>query len=129
MDSIIIELLFPESKFPEAVLYQLLQDVLQESPNQAKRFTSAMWNSVGDLSVSVQLQSILEAAILGPDEEAWKNEPRTMPEEFEKWVDAQFYSDKATSKFESWKEIIFPLVTTRKKEVLDKMWKQINTVS
>ena len=88
LDSIVIELLFPESKFPEAVLYQLLQDVLRESPNQAKRFTSAMWNAVGDLSVSVQLQSILEAAILGPDEATWRNEPRVMPEEFEKRVDA-----------------------------------------
>ena len=37
LDSIIIELLFPESKFPEAVLYQLLQDVLQESPKRISR--------------------------------------------------------------------------------------------
>ncbi|KAF6763057.1 hypothetical protein DFP72DRAFT_1030216 [Ephemerocybe angulata] len=126
LDCIIVELLLPGSKIPSNVLYQLLQDVLQESPNQAKRFTQSLWNAIGDLSFAVQLQTILEAAIVGPDEKTWKEEPRSMPEEFEKWVDAYLVSLKATENNKNWKDTIFPLVSTRKKDVLDNMWKTIN---
>ncbi|KAF6743562.1 hypothetical protein DFP72DRAFT_1052873, partial [Ephemerocybe angulata] len=101
---------------PSSVLYNLLHDVIQESPGQAKRFTQYLWDAIGDLSFAVQLQTILESALLGPDEKAWKEEPRHMPEEYERWIDAYL----------KWKDTIFPLSNTAKKEVLDGMWKNIS---
>jgi hypothetical protein len=52
IDSIIIELCFPRAPYPKAVLYQILHDVIEESPSDAKRFPQALWDAVGDLSVS-----------------------------------------------------------------------------
>ncbi|TFK44345.1 hypothetical protein BDQ12DRAFT_672818 [Crucibulum laeve] len=126
LDSIIIELCFPHETYPKAILYQLLHDAVDESPTDAKRFPQALWDAVGDLSVSVELQQILEAALLGPEGEEMKTLPRTMPEEFERWVDAQLFSEKASSEIGNFKDIIFPLEKTKNKAVLDNMWKFIN---
>ena len=52
VDSIIIELCFPRAPYPKAVLYQILHDAIEESPHDAKRFPQALWDAVGDLSVS-----------------------------------------------------------------------------
>jgi hypothetical protein len=51
-----------------------------------------------------------------------------MPEEFEKWVDAQFYSNKASQQIQNWKDLVFPLVSTKKQSVLENVWKFINLV-
>lgn len=52
IDSIIIELCFPRAPYPKAILYQILHDAIEESPHDAKRFPQALWDAVGDLSVS-----------------------------------------------------------------------------
>ena len=53
-----------------------------------------------------------------------------MPEEFEKWIDAGYFSSEATSleKAGGWKDLTYPLAATRKQEVLDSIWKAINMV-
>jgi hypothetical protein len=83
------------------------------------------------LQDAVQLQALLSAPLHGPEGEAWLKEPRKMPEEFEKWVDAQYFSAEATSidKAGGWKDLTYPLAATRKKETLDSIWKTINLVS
>ncbi|KAF8973070.1 hypothetical protein BDZ97DRAFT_1779193 [Flammula alnicola] len=116
LDSIIIELCFPRGIYPKAILI----------PREAKRFPQALWDAVGDLSISVELQELLEASLFGPEGEAWKQQPRQMPEEYESWIDAQIYSGKASNMFAAFKDIIFPLEKTRNRPVLDNMWKQIN---
>ncbi|TFK23947.1 hypothetical protein FA15DRAFT_620109 [Coprinopsis marcescibilis] len=126
LDSIVIELCFPQAPFPRSVLYILLRDCVDESPHEAKRFSQSMWNAMGDLSVCVELQTILEGPLLGPEGEAWRKEPRAMPEEFEKWVDAQFFSQKASNEVTNWKDFCFPLVATRKKDVMNNIWKTMN---
>ncbi|KAF8904426.1 hypothetical protein CPB84DRAFT_1727744 [Gymnopilus junonius] len=126
LDSIIIELCFPQGMYPKAILYRILHDAIEESPREAKRFPQVLWDAVGDLSVSVELQELLTAPLLGPEGEEWKKQSRQMPEDYEKWVDAQLYSEKASSLFASFKDIIFPLEKTRRQNVLDDMWKQIN---
>jgi len=57
IDSIIIELCFPQSPYPKSVLYQILHDAAEESPKETKRFSQLMWDAVGDLSVSVAMLS------------------------------------------------------------------------
>ena len=79
--------------------------------------------------MSVELQELLAAPLFGPEGDAWKQEQRQMPEEYEKWVDAQLFSEKASNLYANFKDIIFPLEKTRRPNVLDDMWKQINNVS
>ncbi|KAG5647031.1 hypothetical protein DXG03_001401 [Asterophora parasitica] len=126
LDSIIIELCFPRAPYPKAILYQVLRDTVDESPKEAKRFPQELWNAVGELSTSVELQQLLEAPLAGPDGEVWKSEPRQMPEEYEAWIDAQLYSERASGDCANFKDIIFPLEKTRTKGVLDNMWKYVN---
>jgi len=53
-----------------------------------------------------------------------------MPEEYEKWVDAQIISQKASTHIANYKDVIFPLeLKTKQKSVLEMMWKSINLVS
>lgn len=52
-----------------------------------------------------------------------------MPTDYEDWVDAQLYSEKASEKFANYKDVIFPLEKTKVKSVLDTMWKYVNLVS
>ncbi|KAG6920263.1 hypothetical protein DXG01_005032 [Tephrocybe rancida] len=126
LDSIIIELCFPRAPYPKDVLYQVLRDAIEESPKEAKRFPQQLWNAVGDLSISVELQQLLEAPLAGPEGEAWKAEARQMPADYESWVDAQIFSQKASAKYANYKDVIFPLEKTKTKTVLDNMWKYIN---
>jgi hypothetical protein len=51
-----------------------------------------------------------------------------MPEQYEKWVDAQLFSEKAADDYANYKNIIYPLEETKKRSVLDNMWRYINMV-
>ncbi|KAG6831829.1 hypothetical protein H0H87_003748 [Tephrocybe sp. NHM501043] len=126
LDSIIIELCFPKAPYPKAVLYQVLRDAVEESPLEAKRFPQELWDAVGDLSISVELQQILEAPLAGPEGAEWKKESRQGSAEYEDWVDADIYSRKASTKFANYKDLISPLERTKSKVTLDNMWKYVN---
>ncbi|CAA7261735.1 unnamed protein product [Cyclocybe aegerita] len=125
IDSIIIELCFPNGTYPKAILYQLLREATEESRREAKHFPQTLWDAVGDLSACVDLQMMLEAPLFGPDGDAWKKQPRNMPEEYENWIDAQFYSQRASDMVANFKDLMYPLEKTRKKSVLDDIWKAI----
>lgn len=147
IDSIIIELCFPRGIYPEAVLYRLLHDAVTESPKDAKRFPQALWDAIGDLSasfffscvmtifscqyfpqVSVDLQELLGVPLFGPEGEEWEKEPRTTTQEYDDWIDAQFYSREVSDKFANFKDVIFPLEKTKKQPNLDKLWEIIDSV-
>ena len=51
LDSLIVELCLPDSPIPKPVLYQLLHEAMEETPRDAKQFSQAVWDAVGDLSV------------------------------------------------------------------------------
>ena len=78
--------------------------------------------------MSLQLKELLDAPLFGVEGDVWKNQPRRLTEEYEFWIDAQFYSNKASDMFANFKDVIFPLEKTRKQNVLDTMWKNINLV-
>ena len=52
LDSIVVELCLPSSPIPKQVLYQLLGEAIEESPKDRQKFSQAVWDAVGDLSVS-----------------------------------------------------------------------------
>ncbi|KAJ7593978.1 hypothetical protein C8J56DRAFT_1012387 [Mycena floridula] len=126
LDSIIIELCFPRAPYPRGVLFEILHDAVEESPKESKRFPQQLWDAVGDLSFCVELQKILEAPLLTPQGQTWKDIPRTMPVEYERWIDAQVLSLQASEKIDNYKDVIYPLAKTKSGKVLENMWKYVN---
>ena len=53
LDSIVVELCLPNSPYSKQIMLQLLEDATTESPKETKRFPQALWDAVGDFSVSV----------------------------------------------------------------------------
>ncbi|THH29850.1 hypothetical protein EUX98_g4322 [Antrodiella citrinella] len=126
LDSIIIELCLPNPSYPRHILYMLLQEAMEESPRDLKRFHQLLWDAVGDLSDTVKLLEMLEGVLLSPEGEKWKQEPQEKPEHYEEWLDAQWLSAKACAKIVNWRDIIFPLERTKTPNTLKNMWKAIN---
>jgi hypothetical protein len=81
------------------------------------------------LQVSIELQGMLEAPLLGADAAGWKDQIVDKPLQYEQWLDAEYLSSEATDKIATFKDVVFPLVKSKKKPVLDEMWKKINLVS
>ncbi|EGO00109.1 hypothetical protein SERLA73DRAFT_167949 [Serpula lacrymans var. lacrymans S7.3] len=126
LDSIIVELCFPHAPYPKRILYQILHDAIGEAPREAKRFPQYLWDAVGDLSITLQLQELLESTLFGPEGEAWKKLPRQMPEKYDQWIDAQIYSQQASNSHNNFKDLVHPLDKTKDKVVLENMWKHVN---
>lgn len=76
-----------------------------------------------------RLLEILEAALLGPDAEKWKTEPQEKPENYERWLDAQWLSGSACANVANFKDVIYPLDKAKTPAVLKNMWKFVNLVS
>ncbi|KAG6335576.1 hypothetical protein ID866_3516 [Astraeus odoratus] len=129
MDSIIIELCFPKAPYSKRILLEILHDAVDESPREAKRFPQKMWDAMGDLSVTLELQELLDRPLLGSEGERLKALPRKMPERFELWIDAQIYSKQASEMYENFRDVINPLERTKNQSVLDQMWKMIDLVN
>ena len=53
LDSIVVELCLPNSKYSKQIMLQLLDEAITESPNETKRFPQALWDAVGDFSVGI----------------------------------------------------------------------------
>ena len=78
---------------------------------------------------SVELHSLLEAGLFGPDEKRWKDTPRVALEGYEQWLDAHYQSDNASSMYHNWKELVYPLENTKEQSFLDEIWRLIDSVS
>ncbi|KAF8348288.1 hypothetical protein F5887DRAFT_880568 [Amanita rubescens] len=126
-DSIIVELCFPRPSFPRDILFSLLRDAVEETPKETRRFPQVFWDAIGDFSTSVELQSLLEAGLLGPNEKRWKDTPRVELERYERWLDAHYQSDNASNMYDNWQDLIYPLDNTKEQSVLDEIWRLINS--
>ncbi|KAI0696691.1 hypothetical protein BC835DRAFT_1271539 [Cytidiella melzeri] len=127
LDSIVVELCLPDSTYPKQILIHILSEALDETPRDAKRFPQELWDAMGDLASTVQLLEVLETPLLGPEGEAWKKEERQMPEEFEKWVDAQLFSEKASRENANFQNMLVPIdIELKKAHVVETVWKYIN---
>jgi hypothetical protein len=57
VDSIVIELCLPNSQYPKYILARILEDATQEDPREKERFPQALFDALGDLSVSAHMVS------------------------------------------------------------------------
>jgi hypothetical protein len=51
MDSLFLEISFPNPRYPSQVLYSLLHDAIDEAPKEARRFPQKLYDALGDHSV------------------------------------------------------------------------------
>jgi hypothetical protein len=61
IDSIVIELILPSSRYPVHILVALLRNCFEEAPKDADRITQAMYDAMGDLCVSLLAWSLIFA--------------------------------------------------------------------
>ncbi|KAF8578003.1 hypothetical protein K439DRAFT_1621649 [Ramaria rubella] len=125
IDAILLELILPDSQYPPYVLMALLHNAVEECRKEEKRFSQALWDSVGDFSVTVQVLDFIEGPLLGPEGEEWVRNT-SLSKEYNEFLEVQALSDKACQHVESWKSCLRPLIGTRKKSVLDQLWYNIN---
>jgi hypothetical protein len=59
MDSLFLEISFPNPRYPAQVLYSLLHDAIDEAPKEAKRFPQKLYDALGDHSVRTISLSLL----------------------------------------------------------------------
>jgi hypothetical protein len=52
IDSIVIELCLPNSRYPKYILARILEDATQEAPREKRRFPQVLFDALGDLAVS-----------------------------------------------------------------------------
>lgn len=76
----------------------------------------------------MQLLEMLETVMLSPEGDKWKEEQHQKPENYEKWLDAQWLSLKACENVANFKDLIFPLERTETPLTLKNMWKTVNLV-
>jgi hypothetical protein len=76
----------------------------------------------------LQLQETLDAPLLGPQGEKWRNQSRAVPEELRLWIEAQSLSEDASGNLGRNLNNIFPLEKTKECRVVDVMWTRINDV-
>lgn len=76
----------------------------------------------------MQLLENVETVLLGPEGDKWKSAQREKPENYEKWLDAQWLSGKACEVVANFKDVIFPLEKAKQPVALKNMWKHINLV-
>jgi len=129
LDSAIIELCLPGSQFSPAALYQCLHDVEKESPKQLRHCPQAMWDAVGDLAEAVKIQDHLETPLLVPEGRAWQEELAGTEEPFEFfiWTEAQNYSLEACQTLTKLEGQLSPFTNLKDKNVLKKIWIEINS--
>ena len=63
VDSIVIELCLPNSKYPKYILARILEDATGEAPREKKRFPQALFDALGDLSVNTHANSMPDLLI------------------------------------------------------------------
>lgn len=52
LDSTVVELCLPQSVYPKQILLHILNEAIDETPRDAKRFPQELWDAMGDFSVS-----------------------------------------------------------------------------
>ncbi|EJD03112.1 uncharacterized protein FOMMEDRAFT_156484 [Fomitiporia mediterranea MF3/22] len=126
LDSAIIELCFPGSKFSPQALYFCLNATQEENPRILRRCPQLMWDAVGDLAEAVRLMDLMETPLLSQDPSFKFDGDSTTFNEFVRWKEAQPISVKAALDYSSFVNMVFPLSNLKNKATLNKLWDRLN---
>ncbi|KAG8904489.1 hypothetical protein FRB99_001665 [Tulasnella sp. 403] len=128
IDTIVMELIFPESLYPPHILFACLHDALDGSPKEGGRFTQRMYDALGDLGEAVRFLDMIETPLSGE----WAKYRDTIPpytDTFEAYIDAEYFSIRASQDTTANQQLVNPLTKTKDKGTLNKLWKNINMIS
>ncbi|KAG8939435.1 hypothetical protein FRC04_006582 [Tulasnella sp. 424] len=127
IDTVVMELIFPESEYPLHILFAILAETLETSPKENKRFSQRLFDAIGDLSDAVKACDMLESTLVGP----WEKLRDTIPpytDAFEAYIDAEYFSIRASQEMGRIQQLLNPLTKTKDKGTLNRLWKDVNQV-
>lgn len=150
IDTIVMELIFPDSEYELHVLYACLREALDEQPRRSSRFDQRLFDALGDLAVrcrfllsycsilrfisnlSAQVTSqaldLVETPLSGSDGRDWKESTPQTTEEFDQYLQAEYISVDAARDVAGLKDLISPLERIKNQAVVDELWKLVNLV-
>ncbi|KAI5123681.1 hypothetical protein M0805_001709 [Coniferiporia weirii] len=126
LDSTIIELCLPGSKFTPQALYSCLNAIELESPRELRRCPQIMWDAVGDLAEAVRLLDLMETPLLNAEGSLQFADYPDEYVEFASWDDAQGVSIQAALQYSSFVNLVHPLTNIKNKTTLVKTWDRVN---
>ncbi|KAG9049466.1 hypothetical protein FS837_010159, partial [Tulasnella sp. UAMH 9824] len=127
IDTVVMELIFPESEYPPHILFAILSEALETSPKENKRFSQRLFDAIGDLSDAVKAHDMVESILVGP----WAKLRDTIPpytDAFEAYIDAEYFSIRASQEMGRIQQLLNPLTKTKDKGTLNRLWKDVNQV-
>ncbi|KAG8909504.1 hypothetical protein FRC01_006899, partial [Tulasnella sp. 417] len=127
IDTVVMELIFPESSYPLHILFAVLTEALETSPKENKRFSQRLFDAIGDLSDAVKAHDMVESVLVGP----WAKLRDTIPaytDAFEAYIDAEYFSIRASQEMGRIQQLLNPLTKMKDKGALNRLWKDVNQV-
>jgi len=133
IDATILELVLPHSTYPPHILFAILSDALSTTPHEeVRKFSQAVVDDLGNLSILIEMRSMLEGPILAAAKEgmAWIEAPRRDPEGC---VDAFYDAMQKSStvgplRANRWQHLVWPLHQTKDGNVLRELWEAVDAV-
>lgn len=125
VDTIIIELILPQSRYPASILMLCLRDAIAGGDHKtAQRFTQDVFDAIGDLSVTLQLLDMMDTPISASDARAWRlAQSENINANFTALIKS---SQAASSHVAGIGAHIIPLTKTKTPATLEKIWDSIN---
>ncbi|KIJ49573.1 hypothetical protein M422DRAFT_246653 [Sphaerobolus stellatus SS14] len=125
IDSIVLEMALPNTDYPYWILLSLLHEGTEECKREHRRFNQALWDAVGDFSVTVEVLDALEGPLMGKEGDGWIRNTPISPE-YTEFLRRQDLSNRASMDVDSWSSCFKTIVAVKNKETFDRLWRAIN---
>ncbi|CAE6373255.1 unnamed protein product [Rhizoctonia solani] len=125
VDTIIIEMVFPQARYELSILMLCLRDAIALGDYKTTdRFDQAVFDAIGDLSVTLQLLDMTESPLSSQEAKTWRaKQPTNVTDAFSATYRA---SMSAASHVAGIANLVVPLTKTKTPATLEKMWDTIN---
>ncbi|KAF8598711.1 hypothetical protein BDV93DRAFT_526620 [Ceratobasidium sp. AG-I] len=125
VDTIIIELILPQSRYPASILMLCLRDAIAGGDHKtSQRFTQDVFDAIGDLSVTLQLLDMMDTPISASDARAWRlAQSENINASFTALIKS---SQGASNHVAGIGQHVVPLTKTKTPATLEKIWDSIN---
>ncbi|CAE6449635.1 unnamed protein product [Rhizoctonia solani] len=125
VDTIIMEMVFPQARYELSILMLCLRDAIAlGSDKKTDRFDQQVFDAIGDLSVALQLIDMMETPISGTEAKAWRTEQTSNITDA--FTGVWKSSASAATHVAGIAQYVIPLTKTKTPATLEKMWDAIN---
>ncbi|CAE6497470.1 unnamed protein product [Rhizoctonia solani] len=125
VDTIIIEMVFPQARYELSILMLCLRDAIAlGGDKKTDRFDQEVFDAIGDLSVVLQLLDMMETPISGAEAKSWRAEQTTNITDAFTGIFKSSVS--AASHVAGIAQYVVPLTKTKTPATLEKLWDTIN---